>query len=56
MSPREKKFKKLSDRVNERILERYIRSKCDLRTYPHVLPGQTPNVTASILIDSLFPI
>jgi hypothetical protein len=44
MAQREKTFKKRSYRVYKRILEKYIRSKCDLRAYSHAFPGQIPNV------------
>jgi hypothetical protein len=60
MAQRERTFKKPSYRVNERISERYIRSKCGvLRLTPILSSAHAPNLEKdrskhpSILIDTL---
>ena len=56
MAQREKTFKKPSYRVNKRILERYIRSKCDLLGLtPMLSPVRHPMFGLSIEVTN-FPI
>jgi hypothetical protein len=52
MARREKTFKKPSYRVNKRILERYIRSKCDLlELTPILFPVRNSRILITTNID-----